>query len=143
MTKEALIEMEGTVNEVLPDTRYRGTLENGHMVIAYVAGKMRKHRITILAGDRVSLELTPYDLTKGRINFRHKDEAPAVRLPARRPQYRRRWALVSGESRMPKGEQRSNREHKKPKQPKKPVVPAGRFIPAPARALDPSPGKKT
>ncbi|HKB62997.1 MAG TPA: translation initiation factor IF-1 [Burkholderiales bacterium] len=90
MTKEALIEMEGTVNEVLPDTRYRVTLENGHTVIAYVAGKMRKHRITILAGDRVSLELTPYDLTKGRINFRHKDEAPAARLPARRPQYRRR-----------------------------------------------------
>jgi translation initiation factor IF-1 len=90
MTKEALIEMEGTVNEVLPDTRYRVTLENGHMVIAYVAGKMRKHRITILAGDRVSLELTPYDLTKGRINFRHKDENPTARLPARRPQYRRR-----------------------------------------------------
>ena len=50
---------------------------------------MRKHRITILAGDRVSLELTPYDLTKGRINFRHKDVNPAVRPPARRPQYRR------------------------------------------------------
>jgi len=90
MTKEALIEMEGTVNEVLPDTRYRVTLENGHTVIAYVAGKMRKHRITIIAGDRVSLELTPYDLTKGRINFRHKDETPAARLPVRRPQYRRR-----------------------------------------------------
>src|SRR2546430_15714550 len=92
MTKEALIEMEGTVNEVLPDTRYRVTLENGHMVIAYVAGKMRKHRITILAGDRVSLELTPYDLTKGRINFPHKDETPAVRLPPRRPPDRRRQA---------------------------------------------------
>jgi translation initiation factor IF-1 len=90
MTKEALIEMEGTVSEVLPDTRYRVTLENGHVVVAYVAGKMRKHRITILAGDRVNLELTPYDLTKGRINFRHKDINPAVRLPARRPQYRRR-----------------------------------------------------
>jgi len=81
VTKEALIEMEGTVNEVLPDTRYRVTLENGHTVVAYVAGKMRKHRITILAGDRVSLELTPYDLTKGRINFRHKDENPATRMP--------------------------------------------------------------
>ena len=90
MTKEAMLEMEGTVSEVLPDTRYRVTLENGHMVTAYVSGKMRKHRITILAGDRVSLELTPYDLTKGRISFRHKDAAPAVRLPARRPQYRRR-----------------------------------------------------
>ena len=71
-----MIEMEGTVSEVLPDTRYRVTLANGHMVVAYVAGKMRKHRITILAGDRVSLELTPYDLTKGRINFRHKDGRP-------------------------------------------------------------------
>jgi len=90
VTKEALLEMEGTVSEVLPDTRYRVTLENGHMVVAYVAGKMKKHRITILAGDRVSLELTPYDLTKGRINFRHKDATPAVRLPLRRPQYRRR-----------------------------------------------------
>lgn len=89
MTKEALIEMEGTISEVLPDTRYRVTLENGHVVVAYVAGKMRKHRITILAGDRVSLELTPYDLTKGRINFRHKDANPAIRPPARRPQYRR------------------------------------------------------
>src|SRR6266700_529492 len=82
VAKEALIEMEGTVSEVLPDTRYRVTLENGHVVIAYVAGKMRKHR--------VSLELTPYDLTKGRINFRHKDANPTVRLPVRRPQYRRR-----------------------------------------------------
>ena len=90
MTKEALIEMEGTVEEVLPDTRYRVALANGHSVTAYVSGKMRKHRITILAGDRVSLELTPYDLTKGRINFRHKDESPAARPAVRRPQYRRR-----------------------------------------------------
>ena len=90
MTKEAMIEMDGTVSEVLPDTRYRVTLQNGHVVIAYVAGKMRKHRITILAGDRVTLELTPYDLTKGRINFRHKDEQAMVRPPVRRPQFRRR-----------------------------------------------------
>jgi len=85
-----MIEMDGTVSEVLPDTRYRVTLQNGHNVIAYVAGKMRKHRITILAGDKVTLELTPYDLTKGRINFRHKDEHMAVRPAVRRPQYRRR-----------------------------------------------------
>jgi len=90
VAKETLIEMEGTVSEVLPDTRYRVTLENGHVVIAYVAGKMKRHRITIIAGDRVNLELTPYDLTKGRINFRHKDANPAVRPPARRPQFRRR-----------------------------------------------------
>src|SRR5437868_15178480 len=78
--KEDMIEMEGIVNEVLPDTRFRVALDNGHVIIAYMAGKMRKHRIRILAGDKVSLELTPYDLTKGRITFRHKDEkaAPAV-----------------------------------------------------------------
>lgn len=85
-----MIEMEGTVSEVLPDTRYRVMLSNGHNIIAYVAGKMRKHRITILAGDRVTIELTPYDLSKGRINFRHKDEQVAVRPAVRRPQFRRR-----------------------------------------------------
>jgi translation initiation factor IF-1 len=71
MAKEELIEMMGIVNEVLPDTRFRVTLDNGHQLIAYSAGKMRKNHIRILAGDRVSLELSPYDLTKGRINFRH------------------------------------------------------------------------
>ena len=71
MAKEELIEMQGVVNEVLPDTRFRVTLENGHELIAYSAGKMRKHHIRILAGDKVSLELSPYDLTKGRIKFRH------------------------------------------------------------------------
>ena len=71
MAKEELIEMQGVVNEVLPDARFRVTLENGHELIAYSAGKMRKHHIRILAGDKVSLELSPYDLTKGRIKFRH------------------------------------------------------------------------
>ena len=71
MAKEELIEMGGVVSEVLPDSRYRVKLENGHELIAYTAGRMRKHNIRILAGDRVSLELSPYDLTKGRINFRH------------------------------------------------------------------------
>jgi translation initiation factor IF-1 len=71
MAKEDLIEMMGIVNEVLPDTRFRVTLDNGHQLIAYSAGKMKKNHIRILAGDRVSLELSPYDLTKGRINFRH------------------------------------------------------------------------
>jgi translation initiation factor IF-1 len=71
LAKEELIEMRGQVNEVLPDSRYRVTLENGHTLVAYTAGKMRKHHIRILAGDRVSLELSPYDLTKGRITFRH------------------------------------------------------------------------
>jgi translation initiation factor IF-1 len=71
MTKEELIEMRGQVDEVLPDSRFRVTLENGHSLVAYTGGKMRKHHIRILAGDKVSLELSPYDLNKGRITFRH------------------------------------------------------------------------
>ncbi len=82
--------MEGVVSEVLPDTRFRVGLTNGHGIIAYMCGKMRKHRIRILAGDRVSVEMTPYDLTKGRITFRHKDER-ATGFPAgSRPSYGRR-----------------------------------------------------
>jgi translation initiation factor IF-1 len=71
MAKEELIEMNGVVSEVLPDSRYRVTLDNGHQLVAYTSGKMRKHHIRILAGDNVSLELSPYDMTKGRITFRH------------------------------------------------------------------------
>ena len=71
MAKEELIEMRGQVAEVLPDSRFRVTLDNGHTLTAYTGGKMRKHRIRILAGDKVSLELSPYDLSKGRITFRH------------------------------------------------------------------------
>ena len=87
MAKEELIEMHGVVDEMLPDSRYRVTLENGHTLIAYTGGKMRKHRIRILAGDRVSLELSPYDLTKGRITFRHLERrgpAPTGGQQARR-----------------------------------------------------------
>jgi translation initiation factor IF-1 len=83
MPKEDMIEMAGVVNEVLPDTRFRVTLENGHLITAYMAGKMRKHRIRILAGDKVSIELTPYDLSKGRITFRHKDERPPTGVQRR------------------------------------------------------------
>ena len=91
MAKEDVIEMEGKVDEVLPDTRFRVSLDNGHVIIAYMAGKMRKHRIRILAGDKVSLEMTPYDLTKGRINYRHKDEkAFTGAAPQRRPNFQRR-----------------------------------------------------
>ncbi len=71
MAKEELIEMRGTVSEVLPDSRYRVTLENGHELIAYSGGKMRKNHIRIIAGDNVSLEMSPYDLSKGRIMYRH------------------------------------------------------------------------
>jgi translation initiation factor IF-1 len=89
MAKEELIEMNGVVHEVLPDSRYRVTLDNGHKLIAYTSGKMRKHHIRILAGDNVSLELSPYDLDKGRITFRHlhRPSGPAggaSRAPARR-----------------------------------------------------------
>jgi translation initiation factor IF-1 len=71
LAKEELIEMHGTVSEVLPDSRFRVTLDNGHSLVAYTSGRMRKHHIRILAGDAVSLELSPYDLSKGRITFRH------------------------------------------------------------------------
>ena len=86
MAKEELIEMNGKVDEMLPDTRYRVTLENGHQLIAYTGGKMRKHRIRILAGDNVTLEMSPYDLTKGRITFRHLEtrSGSSAPPPARR-----------------------------------------------------------
>ena len=74
MAKEELLEFEGTVTEVLPDGNYRVKLDNDHMILAYTAGKMRKHRIRTLTGDRVRVEMSPYDLDKGRINFRHKAE---------------------------------------------------------------------
>ncbi|MBK7016592.1 MAG: translation initiation factor IF-1 [Sulfuritalea sp.] len=82
MAKEELIEMNGVVTEVLPDSRYRVTLDNGHILVAYTAGKMRLHHIRILAGDKVTLEMSPYDLSKGRINFRHIEGRSA---PARQP----------------------------------------------------------
>ena len=85
MAKEDLIEMAGEVLEVLPDARYRVKLENGYELIAYTNGKMRKHHIRILAGDKVSVELSPYDLTKGRITIRHIAGRPAAApAPARR-----------------------------------------------------------
>ena len=90
MTKEAVLEMNGVVAEVLPDARYRVTLDNGHELTAYSAGKMRKHHIRIIQGDKVSLEVSPYDLSKGRITFRHIETrgspmpAPARRVAGRR-----------------------------------------------------------
>ena len=90
MAKEEMLEFEGVVAEVLPDARCRVKLDNGHEVIAYTSGRMKKHRIRILAGDKVSIELTPYDLSKGRITFRHKDERVAAPVVARRSITRRR-----------------------------------------------------
>jgi translation initiation factor IF-1 len=89
MSKEDVIEMEGVVNEVLPNTVFRVTLVNGHEVTAYASGKMRKNRIRILAGDRVTLEVSPYDLQRGRISFRHKDER-AVHAAPRPTHFRKR-----------------------------------------------------
>lgn len=67
-----VIELNGVVNEALPGTQFRVELENGHQIIAHVAGKMRKHYIRLVPGDSVTVELTPYDLTKGRITYRQK-----------------------------------------------------------------------
>ncbi len=85
IAKEELIEMNGRVVEVLPDSRFRVDLDNGHQLVAYTSGKMRKNHIRILAGDQVSLELSPYDLSKGRITFRHLEKrGPSGPAPQRR-----------------------------------------------------------
>ncbi len=72
MAKEEVIEMEGVVTETLPNTMFRVELEGGHIVTAHISGRMRKHYIRILTGDSVTVEMTPYDLSKGRITFRKK-----------------------------------------------------------------------
>jgi len=72
MGKEELLEFKGTVTEALPNAMFRVTLENGHNIIAHTSGKMRKNRIRIIIGDAVTIEMTPYDLTKGRITHRFK-----------------------------------------------------------------------
>jgi translation initiation factor IF-1 len=76
--KEEKIEVEGTVVEALPATQFRVELDNGHQVLAYLSGKMRKYYIRILLGDRVRVELSPYDLTRGRITYRFKKRGPSV-----------------------------------------------------------------
>ncbi len=70
--REENVQVEGTIVKVLPATMYRVKLPNGHIILAHISGKMRKHFIRITAGDRVTLEMSPYDLTKGRIVFRHR-----------------------------------------------------------------------
>jgi len=72
VSKEDLIELPGTITELLPNATFRVQLENGHVILAHTSGRMRKNRIRVLAGDKVTVEMTPYDLTKGRITFRHK-----------------------------------------------------------------------
>lgn len=73
MSKEEAVVLEGTVTEVLPNATFRVELSNGHNILATIAGKMRRFRIRVLAGDRVTVEMSPYDLTRGRITFRHKN----------------------------------------------------------------------
>ena len=90
MAKEEMVPFEGLVTEILPDARYRVQLDNGRIIIAYTAGKMKKNRIKTLAGDRVIVEMSPYDLEKGRIIFRHKDDRASVARPPMRQQFRRR-----------------------------------------------------
>jgi translation initiation factor IF-1 len=92
VAKEELLAFEGLVTEILPDARYRVQLDNGHELVAYTAGKMKKNRIKTLAGDRVTVEVSPYDLEKGRLIFRHKEErsSAAPRPPVRNQQFRRR-----------------------------------------------------
>ena len=72
MAKEEPIELEGTVNEVLPNANFRVVLENGHEILAYLSGKMRKHYIRVLEGDAVTVELSPYDMSRGRVTYRYK-----------------------------------------------------------------------
>lgn len=84
MPKEDFIEFDGVITELLPEGRFRVRLDNEHVILAHTAGKMRKNRIRSLVGDRVTVEMTPYDLTKGRIIFRHKTET-GFRPTAPRP----------------------------------------------------------
>ena len=78
MAKEELIEFEGIVTELLPEGRFRVRLENEHEVLAYTAGKMKKHRIRSMVGDKVTVEMTPYDMDRARIIFRHRDAGARV-----------------------------------------------------------------
>ena len=89
--KEELLQFDGVVTEILPDARYRVQLDVGHAVVAYTAGKMKRNRIKTLAGNRVTVEMSPYDLEKGRLIFRHKDDrAGTAKRAPQRYQFRRR-----------------------------------------------------
>ena len=107
MAKEELIQFEGLVTEILPDARYRVQLDAGHEIVAYTAGKMKKNRIKTLAGDRVTIEMSPYDLEKGRLIFRHKDERPVDRSP--RVAHRRAAASSAAGNRPPRHDRAGNR----------------------------------
>lgn len=84
MAKEDVIEFEGVVSEILPGGQFRVQLDGQHEILVYTAGKMRKNRIKTMVGDRVTVEMTPYDLTRGRLIYRHKGESAQSGGPARR-----------------------------------------------------------
>ena len=88
MAKEELLEFEGLVTEILPDARFRVTLDNGHQLVAYTAGRMKKAHIRTITGDRVTVEVSPYDLDKGRLVFRHMDST--ARPPRNQRQFTKR-----------------------------------------------------
>jgi translation initiation factor IF-1 len=88
MSKEEKIEMEGEIVEALPNTMFRVKLDNDHMVLGHISGKMRRHYIRILPGDRVKIELSPYDLERGLITYRYHEPGLARYLRARKPKYR-------------------------------------------------------
>ena len=85
MTKEQLMTLEGNIDEIMPDGRFGVTLDNQHRIIAYTAGKMRRHRIRSVVGDRVHVEMTPYDLSKGRIVYRERTPGQGPAGGRRRP----------------------------------------------------------
>ena len=89
MAKEELVEFDGLITELLPEGRFRVRLENDHEILAYTAGKMKKNRIRSMVGDKVTVEMTPYDMDRGRITFRHRDATPRV-SGGQRPVYRKR-----------------------------------------------------
>ena len=89
MAKDDVIEFEGTVSETLPNTMFRVKLENGHEIIAHISGRMRKNYIRILTGDKVKVEMTPYDLSKGRITFRERGASLAPASTTRRSGFNR------------------------------------------------------
>jgi translation initiation factor IF-1 len=89
VAKEDLMEFEGTVTEALPDGRFRVRLDNDHEVVVYTAGRMKRNRIRTIAGDRVTVEMSAYDLDKGRLIFRQKGAAPGPKAPQRKAPWRR------------------------------------------------------
>lgn len=89
MAKQEAIQVEGVVTDVLPDQNFRVTLENGHNILAYAAGKMAKFRIRVLVGDHVTVDMSPYDFSRGRITYRHKGDTAGTGPPRPRPRRRR------------------------------------------------------